>query len=437
MELTTGWTTVSSLSGSHVEPLADEARMDAELVGKQLDKIEIRSFLGAGAMGRVYLGFNIGLHRHCAVKVISPELAEEKPERLAMFFGEARSAARFHHPNIVTVHALNEDRGYHYIEMEYVEGVSLSSLLKKYVRLTPLMATRLVAHIAAGLAVAHERGVIHCDVKPANVMVADRLEAKLTDFGLARIFADGPSRRGLVGTPLFMAPELFRGMQPGTTTDVYALGATYYQLLCGAVPFQATSISELKDLHEAAELPAIERAVPGIDYAIGSLLRELLSRNPADRPVCNRDLVRRIDNIAQALLDPVEVLSDALSEMPEIVWQSRPGLFNFDVSLPDGRSQRVYGELNHNASSDVGQLFSFWTPCGKADPRHYAFVLELNGRLPFGAVSIREHLGEQYFVMFQNHARASADPDEIRGTILNLANWADHIERKLTGKDEF
>lgn len=409
------------------------ARMDADLIGSILDIYRIYSVLGQGGMGRVYLARNERLHRQCAIKVIDPEFARLDPRRLEMFTSEARAAAVLNHPHIVAVHSLGEDRGYTFIEMEYVSGGSLGRLLLQENRVSPLRATRFIAQLVSALAAAHEREMIHRDVKPDNVMIANKDWAKLSDFGLARIRDQGDAGENLAGTPFYMAPELFRGCPATCASDVYSTGVTYYKLLTGDVPFPAKSLKEMWRMHASLPTPAPGALVPEMPRDIDNIVLAMLAKEPGERPRCDDELVANLYAIATSLVDLQQLVARAMQGAP-VRCEAQGEKFSFDVTLDGNRHQLVNAEVI-DGEGGAGRLVSFWTPCAPALPEHYTYVLDLNGRLPFGAVSIREYRGQPYFVMASNHSRGTITAADIRATVLNLGAYADNIEHQLTGAD--
>jgi serine/threonine-protein kinase len=413
----------------HLPPTHDE------LVGGVLDQYEIRSLLGQGSMGRVYLARHRRLDRLCAVKVIDQGIARAEPKMLEMFHSEARSAARLNHANIVTVHSVGEERGYHFIEMEYVEGVSLRTLVRNHAQLPELLATRLTAQIAAALVCAHERDVLHCDVKPDNVMVSDKQVAKLADFGLARVHLaeESGTLPSMVGTPVFMAPELFFGQSVSKATDVYSLGATYFALLTGIVPHQGSKLRELASRHYQREAPSIAEHRPDVSPMIASFVEELMAFDPEHRPPSTYDLVDRLHHMANLLTDTREIVALAM-EGVDVDWSADDDRFVFDVRLTGQRRQRVEGEVI-DCEDTQERILTLWSPCARVTPQHCQYVLELNSRMPFGAISIRTYGGEPYFAAVQNLLRSTLDASEIRHSVVSIAEWADRIEHKLTGGD--
>jgi serine/threonine protein kinase len=223
--------------GNRVPGVTDDE--EDTLLGRELQVYRCQSLLGAGGMGRVYLALHTGLHRQCALKILSPRLIADDEDYVRHFQQEGRATAAIVHPNIVTVHAIGESDGLHFIEMEFVTGRSLQQAIDDQRRLSPLRATTMAAHIAEGLSVAHRTDIVHRDLKPDNILLTQHRIPKIADFGLAKRIAtranDDDER--LAGTPNFMAPELFNGQPATPASDVYALGVSYFLMLTGRVPF--------------------------------------------------------------------------------------------------------------------------------------------------------------------------------------------------------
>jgi eukaryotic-like serine/threonine-protein kinase len=189
-------------------------------------------------MARVYLADDRVLQRQVAVKVLSPPYAQD-PSFVERFRREARTAARLSHPNIVAVFDSGSDDEQHYLVMEYVPGQSLAQLLARHGRLAPRLAAELAVAVCAALAAAHAQGLVHRDVKPANVLVGDDGRVKVTDFGIAKAAtADTLTATGMVlGTAAYLAPEQARGGPVDARSDLYGLGCVLYELVTGSPPF--------------------------------------------------------------------------------------------------------------------------------------------------------------------------------------------------------
>ncbi|MEW6308299.1 MAG: serine/threonine-protein kinase [Bacillota bacterium] len=240
--------------------------------------------LGRGAMGVVYQALQPSSQRFVALKVLPPELADE-PGFVERFRREGLIAAGLSHPNIVEVYAAGRSReGVYYIAMELVDGITFSDLIRLHGRLSPAQAVPYVAMVARALAHAHTHGLVHRDVKPANIVIAGAT-AKLTDFGLARGGHYGSSGATALGTPEYLSPEQARGEPLDGRSDIYSLGIVLYEALTGHPPFTAPSPQEVmaKQLAQApveprrlnpAVSPALQRAL------LAALLKDRERRYP-------------------------------------------------------------------------------------------------------------------------------------------------------------
>ena len=206
-----------------------------------LGKYEIKRPLGRGAMGTVYEGWDPIIARRVAIKTVRlPDNDDpETEEALARFRREAQAAGRLTHPNIVGVFDYGETNDLAYIVMEFVDGPTLKTLLDKQERFALADAVRVMEDVLAGLQFSHERGVVHRDIKPANVMLTSSGQAKIADFGIARIESSSMTQAGtLLGTPAYMSPEQFMGQVVDARSDIYSSGVLLYQLLTGERPFE-------------------------------------------------------------------------------------------------------------------------------------------------------------------------------------------------------
>ena len=253
-----------------------------------LGRYRIERVLGRGAMGVVYLARDPKINRLLAIKAIA--LASEFSEfELAgareRFFREAEMAGRLNHPNIVVIYDAGEDRGLAYIVMEYLRGGHLSDYAGGPQMLSTATVLDITARVAEALHYAHRQNVIHRDIKPANIMFdPDSNALKITDFGIARLTDGGSTKTGIVlGTPSFMSPEQLEGRRLDGRSDLFSLGVTFYQLLCGQLPFRADSMTALmyKIANEAhTALGAIR---PDLPPAIDKLVNRALAKRPDDR----------------------------------------------------------------------------------------------------------------------------------------------------------
>jgi serine/threonine-protein kinase len=259
-----------------------------DLEGQTLDgRYQLGSLLGVGGMARVYLATDRVLERQVAVKVLSPPYAQD-PVFVERFRREARSAARLSHPNIVAVFDSGSDAGEHYLVMEYVAGQSLAELLGRQGRLAPRRAAELAVEVCAALAAAHAQGLVHRDVKPANVLVGDDGQVKVTDFGIAKAAATATltGTGTVLGTAAYLSPEQAQGGPVDARSDLYSLGCVLYELLCGTPPFGSGVDSPpvavaTRHLHQPPEPPSAHNRQ--VDPELDAVVLTALAKDPALR----------------------------------------------------------------------------------------------------------------------------------------------------------
>lgn len=245
----------------------------------------LEKLLGRGAMGEVYLALHQALAKKVAVKILNPWISASST-RLARFQREARLAANLDHPAIVRIHHAGIEGGLPFLVMEYVEGESLAQRIERKKRLDIDEALRFADGIAQALAVAHAKGVIHRDVKPANVLIDREERVKLADFGLAReaLAESSITQPGsLLGTPTYMAPEQVAGGTATQKTDLYALGAVIYAMLSGHPPFHGLSVEHvLRDIATTSPRP-LTKVRPVVPPRVDRVVQRLLAKDPGDR----------------------------------------------------------------------------------------------------------------------------------------------------------
>src|ERR1700722_6342911 len=252
---------------------------------ESLGKYEIRRQLGRGAMGTVYEGFDPVIERIVAIKTVRlPEAGDdETAEEIARFRREAQAAGRLTHPNIVAVFDYGETADIAYIVMEYVDGPPLKNLLDKNERFPLPRILRIMEDLLAGLQFSHERGVVHRDIKPANLMLTKSGQAKIADFGIARMENSSMTQAGTVlGTPAYMSPEQFMGQVVDARSDIYSSGVLLYQLLTGERPFEG-GMSAI--MHKAlnTEPPAPSQLSVTAPPSFDAVVRRAMAKRPQDR----------------------------------------------------------------------------------------------------------------------------------------------------------
>ena len=262
-------------------------------------RYEILEEVGHGGMAVVYRARDTRLDRIVALKRISDNLREH-PRAVDLLLREARSAARLNHPHIVTVYDVDQEAGSYFITMEFLEGKPLLGLLQRRGRFAPKPVVWLGQQVAAGLAYAHERGIVHRDIKTANLFFVLRIQTlKIMDFGLAKMLEEVRRRATLIGgTPSYMAPEQAQGLAVDGRADLYAFGVTLFELLTGTLPFED---GDLADQHRHAPPPDPRGRAQGIPDALAKLVLHLLAKRPEDRPASAGEVAAKLREIEGTL----------------------------------------------------------------------------------------------------------------------------------------
>ena len=257
-----------------------ELRAGSSFAGYRIEQV-----CGRGGMGVVYRATDPALDRPVALKVIAPELAGNAEFR-RRFTVESRIAASLDHPNVIPIYQAGEADGVMFLAMRYVDGHDLRTMIAEGSRLLPQRAARITAQIAAALDAAHDAGLVHRDVKPANVLVTARDHVYLMDFGLTKRLASDHEVTGagtLLGTLSFVAPEQIRGEEIGPRTDVYALGGTLFQLLTGRIPFPLDTEEGKLWAHLSEPPPLASSVCPDVPSAFDEVVCRAMSKRPEDR----------------------------------------------------------------------------------------------------------------------------------------------------------
>jgi serine/threonine protein kinase len=249
-------------------------------VGDQLGHYQLKELLAVGGMGLVFRGYDPSLDRPVAIKVLAPELATDT-QFAQQFVAEARTLATLNHPNVVHVYNVGQEHGLPYFAMELVEGDNLDVLLRAVKQLNITEATQLIRQAVLGLQHAQQRGIIHGDIKPANLVVTHHGILKVTDFGLARPTHNKHSSE--FGTPEYASPEAIEGRPSDHRSDIYALGATFYQLLAGRPPFTGGTPDTIMQQHLRNTASPVTKFNLKVPPSLSRLISKCLAKKPGAR----------------------------------------------------------------------------------------------------------------------------------------------------------
>lgn len=259
-----------------------------------LGHYEIVAELGRGGMGVVYKGYEPSLSRYVAIKELSSSLTNN-PLVVERFLREARSMAMLNDPHIIQIYSIGQQNGQPFFVMEYVDGASLSDLIARDGHLQVADALRIVHQTAQGLAAAHARGVIHRDVKPANLMISLRGQVKIADFGIALANSSVDSKLTgageFVGTPGYLSPEIVQGHAVDARSDIFSLGVVLFEMLTGRTPFSVDSVYKLVLEIVQTDIPDVREINKDIDPGVAAILAKMLMKDPDKRYPSMNDLI--------------------------------------------------------------------------------------------------------------------------------------------------
>jgi serine/threonine protein kinase len=343
-----------------------------ELTGKTIHGYEIREQIGAGGYGAIYKAYQPAVNREVAIKIILPNHAGN-PLFAQRFEIEAQLVAQLEHPHIIPLHDYWHDEDGAFLVMRYVKGGSLRNLLQNQ-RMLPLAQTvRLLSQIAEALSVAHDAGVIHRDLKPDNILLDERGNAYLTDFGIAKhlgseVYITGTDE--ILGTPAYLAPEQIQGQGITPRTDIYALGVMLYEMLTGAHPFADTPLGMLvvKNLQEP--LPPIQKERTDLPTAIDTVIQQATAKDPARRYGSALALAEAFHTAANLTPPTVETRRDDSGERTFVLMAGqRP------PTPPEQHTPTTPEERNRHAM--LQNVRSFWIEGVLENSLHGAALLEL------------------------------------------------------------
>ncbi len=280
--------------------------MDTTLAGQPAGQLldgryRVASSIAHGGMATVYLGVDTRLDRTVAIKIMHAELAADE-DFVARFIREARSVAQLSHPNVVAVYDQGSDGRNLYLAMEYVPGRTLRQLLNERGKLSPRESLDIIESVLAGLAAAHHAGIVHRDVKPENVLLAEDGRVKVADFGLARsMTGTSHTKTGvLMGTVAYLAPEQVTANVSDARCDVYAAGVVLFELLTGAQPHTGESALAVAYKHVNETVPVPSRLVPGLPQDLDALVALSTSRDASLRPADAGQFLAAVQGVRRA-----------------------------------------------------------------------------------------------------------------------------------------
>ena len=319
------------------------------MVGSVVAGHRIERLVGKGGMGVVYEATELALERPVALKVISPELANDVTFR-RRFIAESKRAAAIDHPNVIPVYRADKAADVLFQTMRLVVGEDLRSVIVREGALDPARVARITLQVAGALDAAHARGVVHRDVKPANVLLAEGDHVYLTDFGLSKRTGghdESSVSTGLVGTLNYIAPEQIRGAPVDARTDVYGLGCVVFKMLTDSVPFDVETEEAKMWAHLSTPPPALDELRPGLPAGLGEAVAAALRKEPDQRPASAGEFARAI---ADAVGGPAEAtVGRSMQPAPA---EAAEASISTPTSAPSGTG---YGGMEPGVPADPAQ----------------------------------------------------------------------------------
>jgi len=386
--------------------------------GQRISHYEVGDLLGSGGMGEVYRGTDLRLRRRVALKFLRPFADPTMRQRLMR---EAQSASQLDHPNICTIHEVDEtDAGEVFIVMAYYEGETLDRVLARG-SFQVGQALGVAVQAGRGLAAAHEELIVHCDVKPGNLLLSRGDTVKILDFGIARLLRDAAADDGdVLGTPAYMAPEQLRREPVDQRTDIWALGVVLYEAVTGVTPFRHGSVAAVVEAILSAQPPAASSLCPGLPARIDRVIERALAKDPRLR-------YDHIDLMIQELLGVQSAIdTGAITiRVPAAAAKSSIAVLPFEDMSPakdqeflcDGIAEEVLRAL-----SRIPDLYVASRTSAFQFKRQAADIREIGARLNVSAV-------------LEGSVRRAGDRVRVTAQLINVADgyrlWGERYERDM------
>jgi len=266
--------------------------IDDPIIGCEIAQYRVRKFAGGGARGAVYEAVHKSLQRKVALKILKPNFVRANLTYVERFHEEARALARLAHPNIIQIHDAGKDRGLYFMAMEFIPSGSLKDKLKRLGQLWEDEALVIIQQVADALVTAHEKGLIHLDIKPGNIMIEKDGKAKLTDFGLVRQMALKGAEPGelIRGTPAYISPEQARRETLDERSDIYSLGITLFRMLSGVLPYVGSAHDIIRQHSATHHIKRLRTFMPEISREADAIVWKMVRKSPAERYQSAREL---------------------------------------------------------------------------------------------------------------------------------------------------